>query len=85
MNNAFVLYCEGFGNPQPVVRWLQDGTEIGRSTQLTISSAQPESAGIYSCIIENSLGKDTANARIVVLGNSKEINDFGFLLPYFYF
>ncbi|XP_062854783.1 hemicentin-1 [Trichomycterus rosablanca] len=66
LDGVLELECEVSGVPPPTVRWLKDGRPLqeNRATLhrdgqiLTISSAQVDDAGVYTCVASNAAGED---------------------------
>ncbi|XP_061105891.1 neuregulin 2a isoform X4 [Conger conger] len=75
--SRLTVKCEASGNPPPSYRWYKDGSELKKSKQMKIKSgtknsrvqinrARVEDSGNYTCIAENSLGKDNSTGTINV-------------------
>jgi len=77
-----ILEVVAEGNPTPEFKWEKDGLDIrpesqtrfvlaasalGRAT-LTIMSAEPDDAGLFSCIAHNRVGRDRTSALVYVDG-----------------
>ncbi|GAA6072103.1 neuregulin 2b isoform X1 [Tachysurus ichikawai] len=86
------LKCEVQGNPSPSFRWLKDGNELRKSkdvkiktnkknSKVQISQVRLEDSGNYTCVAENSLGKDNSTSYISVQ-SSKSRSLFPTLLTY---
>lgn len=70
--------CAVSGHPDPFVRWERDGREVTTTSRvrvteredlkvLEISDVKPEDSGVYKVVLENSLGKVEASARLEVI------------------
>ncbi|KAK7926115.1 hypothetical protein WMY93_008425 [Mugilogobius chulae] len=75
--NKLIVRCEATGNPAPTYRWFKDGNELQKSTtvriksnkknsRVQISNAKLEDSGNYTCVVENSLGKDNSTGTVNV-------------------
>ena len=73
------LSCEATGIPPPTLTWLKDGTELGRSARVSMSSADGRvriksivaaDAGIYTCLFKNPVAQVSHDIRVVVKGRS---------------
>uniref|UniRef100_A0A3B1IRJ0 Neuregulin 2b n=1 Tax=Astyanax mexicanus TaxID=7994 RepID=A0A3B1IRJ0_ASTMX len=71
------LKCEAQGNPSPSFRWFKDGSELRKSkdvkiktnkknSKIQISRVRLEDSGNYTCVAENSLGKENSTSYINV-------------------
>ncbi|RVE63802.1 hypothetical protein OJAV_G00140030 [Oryzias javanicus] len=69
--------CEASGNPDPAYTWFKDGNELKRSkririrsnqksSRVQISKAKLEDSGNYTCVVENSVGKDNSTGTVNV-------------------
>lgn len=69
--------CQVSAYPRPQVSWTKDGKPLYESKRwkfiaednnytLVIYEVQPEDAGVYACIIINTVGKATCTARLTV-------------------
>ncbi|KAM9729573.1 neuregulin 2a isoform 4-T4 [Menidia menidia] len=69
--------CEATGNPPLTYRWFKDGNELKKSpkvkirnnqksSRVQISSAKLEDSGNYTCVVENSLGRDNSTGTVNV-------------------
>ncbi|XP_056440934.1 contactin-3-like, partial [Gadus chalcogrammus] len=66
------LECFALGNPVPSVSWRRlDGTAFGRKVDVNKASGvleipyfQPEDAGVYECLAENSRGRNSAKGKL---------------------
>lgn len=74
-----VFECDVIGSPAPTITWLKDGDELkanqrietsydGRVSSLKVTQARLEDSGKYDCIAENSAGRVSANALLIVRG-----------------
>ncbi|XP_029113205.1 pro-neuregulin-2, membrane-bound isoform-like isoform X7 [Scleropages formosus] len=72
-----MLKCEATGNPTPTYTWYKDGSELKRSKEVKIKSskrnskiqinkAKLEDSGNYTCVVENTLGKEITTSTISV-------------------
>lgn len=66
------------GQPEPIVKWYRDDSEIQSSTDfeisytnegtsLSIAEAFPEDSGRFKCVITNADGSATSEANLLVL------------------
>ncbi|XP_043930851.1 myosin light chain kinase, smooth muscle isoform X2 [Protopterus annectens] len=70
-----VLQCSVEGKPTPQVSWLVNDKPIQYAhsslengvAALKVQDALPEDGGIYTCVIENSKGRASCSARVIVL------------------
>ncbi|XP_076877453.1 neuregulin 2b isoform X2 [Brachyhypopomus gauderio] len=71
------LKCEAQGNPRPSFRWFKDGSELRKSkdvkiktnkknSKIQISRVRLEDSGNYTCVVENSLGKENSTSYVNV-------------------
>ncbi|XP_030216332.1 neuregulin 2a isoform X2 [Gadus morhua] len=73
------LKCEATGNPMPSYKWYKDGKELTKkpppgikikgslkNSRLQISRAKLEHSGNYTCVVENSLGRENATRYVNV-------------------
>ncbi|TSK28119.1 Pro-neuregulin-2, membrane-bound isoform [Bagarius yarrelli] len=78
------LKCEVQGNPSPSFRWLKDGSELRKSkdvkiktnkkhSKVQISQVRLEDSGNYTCVAENSLGKDNSTSYISVQSKAEKL------------
>ncbi len=72
------LTCEAEGNPSPIITWKLNGSaiadsgiEIGNET-LTITSANSNNTGVFTCVATNSAGV-TEVSVLVELSNVTDI------------
>ncbi|VDI08897.1 Hypothetical predicted protein [Mytilus galloprovincialis] len=76
-SDTVTLQCDVIGSPQPTIRWTKDQQTIvidnhhkqtfdGRTAVLLITKATSEDSGKYECIAENTSGKSSVDALIVV-------------------
>ncbi|XP_055082702.1 neuregulin 2a isoform X2 [Periophthalmus magnuspinnatus] len=75
--SKLTVKCEATGNPPPTYRWFKDGNELKKSknvrikngqknSRVQISRAKLEDSGNYTCVVENSLGKDNSTGTVNV-------------------
>ena len=78
------LTCKGKGNPRPTVAWLKNGQKIAnnsRATQslsvsgdklvtseLVITDTKYEDSGVYTCMIDNTVGGTNSSGTLLVHG-----------------
>ncbi|CAG2230849.1 Smoothelin,Smoothelin-like protein 1,Smoothelin-like protein 2 [Mytilus edulis] len=76
-SDTVTLQCDVIGSPQPTIRWTRDQETVvidnhhkqtfdGRTAVLLITKATSEDSGKYECIAENTSGKSSVDALIVV-------------------
>ncbi|XP_076107130.1 uncharacterized protein LOC143075549 isoform X7 [Mytilus galloprovincialis] len=76
-SDTVTLQCDVIGSPQPTIRWTRDQQTVvidnhhkqtfdGRTAVLLITKATSEDSGKYECIAENTSGKSSVDALIVV-------------------
>uniref|UniRef100_A0AAV2JA23 Neuregulin 2a n=1 Tax=Knipowitschia caucasica TaxID=637954 RepID=A0AAV2JA23_KNICA len=76
--SKLTVKCEATGNPAPTYRWFKDGNELKKSktvriknsqknSRVQISKAKLEDSGNYTCVVENTLGKDNSTGTVNVL------------------
>ncbi|TRY90122.1 hypothetical protein DNTS_031610 [Danionella cerebrum] len=72
-----MLKCEAAGNPSPSFNWYKDGSQLRqkktvkiktnkKNSKLHISRLQLEDSGNYTCVVENSLGRESATSYVGV-------------------
>ncbi|XP_041118018.1 myosin light chain kinase, smooth muscle-like isoform X1 [Polyodon spathula] len=70
----FVLQCSVEAKPSPQITWLLDDNTIQYAhatfengvAKLTVQDALPEDGGLYTCVAENSCGRATCSAKVVI-------------------
>jgi len=71
------LSCKATGIPAPTLTWLKDGTELGRSARVSMSSSDGRvviksvlaaDAGVYTCLFKNPVAQVSHDIRVVVKG-----------------
>lgn len=73
------LSCQASGNPLPSITWLKNGQRMDSITNsniqftninhtLFIYNTSKDNAGEYTCVVENTVGKETKNINLDVLG-----------------
>ncbi|XP_056106164.1 neuregulin 2b isoform X2 [Rhinichthys klamathensis goyatoka] len=71
------LKCEAVGNPSPSFNWYKDGSQLRKrkdvkiksnkkNSKLHISRVRQEDSGNYTCVAENSLGRENATSYVSV-------------------
>uniref|UniRef100_A0A8C1SVJ6 Neuregulin 2b n=1 Tax=Cyprinus carpio TaxID=7962 RepID=A0A8C1SVJ6_CYPCA len=71
------LKCEAVGNPSPSFNWYKDGSQLRKrkdvkiksnkkNSKLHISRVRLEDSGNYTCVAENSLGRENATSYVSV-------------------
>ncbi|XP_050983178.1 neuregulin 2b isoform X2 [Labeo rohita] len=71
------LKCEALGNPSPSFNWYKDGSQLRKrkdvkiksnkkNSKLHISRVRLEDSGNYTCVAENSLGRENATSYVSV-------------------
>ncbi|XP_059372167.1 neuregulin 2b [Carassius carassius] len=71
------LKCEAVGNPNPSFNWYKDGSQLRKrkdvkiktnkkNSKLQISRVRQEDSGNYTCVAENSLGRENATSYVSV-------------------
>ncbi|XP_026135985.1 neuregulin 2b isoform X2 [Carassius auratus] len=71
------LKCEAVGNPNPSFNWYKDGSQLRKrkdvkiksnkkNSKLHISRVRQEDSGNYTCVAENSLGRENATSFVSV-------------------
>ncbi|XP_077103527.1 neuregulin 2b isoform X1 [Siphateles boraxobius] len=71
------LKCEAVGNPSPSFNWYKDGNQLRKrkdvkiksnkkNSKLHISRVRQEDSGNYTCVAENSLGRENATSYVSV-------------------
>ena len=76
------LTCQGKGNPQPTILWLKNGQKITKISRVTVSSSTSadklvtselvnsdtkyEDSGVYTCVIDNTVGGTNSSGTILV-------------------
>lgn len=73
---SVVLQCMASGTPKPTIQWLKDGAPI-RPTERHFFTAEdqlmiivdtlPSDAGMYQCLLNNSLGSEIGLSRLHVI------------------
>ena len=70
-----VLECMASGSPKPRVKWLKDGEPLqltqrhfftAENQLLIIVETLPTDAGLYTCIMSNTLGTERGTSRLQV-------------------
>ncbi|XP_008425284.1 neuregulin 2a isoform X1 [Poecilia reticulata] len=75
--SKLTVKCEATGKPVPTYRWFKDGNELTNSRKVKIKSnlksskvqinrAKLEDSGNYTCVVENTLGKDNSTGTVNV-------------------
>lgn len=73
---SVVLQCMASGTPKPTIQWLKDGAPIHTTERhfftaedqlMIIVDTLPSDAGTYQCLLNNSLGSETAFSRLHVI------------------
>ncbi|XP_051732851.1 neuregulin 2a isoform X5 [Ctenopharyngodon idella] len=75
--SKLIVKCEASGNPAPEYKWYKDGAELRKSKEIRIrnskrnsrvqiGSAKLEDSGNYTCVAENSLGKENGTSTVHV-------------------
>ena len=78
------LTCQGKGNPRPTAAWLKNGQKIKKSDRVALSSlasgdklvtselivtdTKYEDSGVYTCVIDNILGRANSSGTLLVHG-----------------
>lgn len=74
-----VLHCDAEGIPKPTIFWLKDDQQLKYTSRiylatdnktLNIDHIKETDAGLYTCVSENILGSDEANAKIEVISQN---------------
>uniref|UniRef100_A0A673L1L0 Pro-neuregulin-2, membrane-bound isoform-like n=1 Tax=Sinocyclocheilus rhinocerous TaxID=307959 RepID=A0A673L1L0_9TELE len=71
------LKCEAVGNPSPSFNWYKDGSQLRKrkdvkiksnkkNSKLHISRVRLEDSGNYTCVAENSLGRENATSYVSI-------------------
>ncbi|XP_056626105.1 neuregulin 2b [Triplophysa dalaica] len=71
------LKCEAAGNPSPSFNWYKDGSQLRKrkdvkiktnkkNSKLHISRVRMEDSGNYTCVAENSVGRENATSYVSV-------------------
>ncbi|CAL8303325.1 unnamed protein product [Gadus morhua 'NCC'] len=85
------LKCEATGNPMPSYKWYKDGKELTKkpppgikikgslkNSRLQISRAKLEHSGNYTCVVENSLGRENATRYVNVQSSEYSSSSYFF-------
>ena len=75
-NTTIIIRCSVSGVPTPVVTWEKDGVQVFSSEKidiaddntLVIKEAEIQDSAKYTCIVENSFGKDEASSTAQIIG-----------------
>ena len=75
-NTTITIRCPVSGIPTPAVTWEKEGVQVGEGTRinidddntLVIREAEPKDSAKYTCIVENSFGKDDASSTVQIIG-----------------
>ncbi|KAM4722858.1 hemicentin-1 [Rhinophrynus dorsalis] len=75
VDKAVTMLCEAHGSPAPEIRWYKDeatltklaGQRIVGTGALQIAFVQPDDAGQYTCVAENTAGYVSSNMKLTVL------------------
>jgi len=76
------VFCNSEGMPFPVTFWFKDGKPVVIDTSYELSDAnqsliikmvKPEHGGMYSCLVRNELGEDTAEGPVTITGAAPTI------------
>ena len=62
------LYCSAAGYPKPKYQWVFENKTVSSSSVFTISNVFRRNEGVYSCMVQNSLGEVTLILYLNVLG-----------------
>ena len=77
--------CSGYGNPSPVVLWERDGRRLSTGagvrissdgTRLTLCPVKAATAGSFTCVLRNSVGRFHVSAQLHVIGMNYTYNLF---------
>ncbi|XP_059922302.1 hemicentin-1-like [Gadus macrocephalus] len=69
------LLCSAEGVPQPSLSWEKEGVPLSQSTgeftvlpsgELLLDAAQPDDAGLYTCVATNAVGEDSHTVALSV-------------------
>ncbi|XP_039549720.1 neuregulin 2a isoform X1 [Pimephales promelas] len=75
--SKLIVKCEASGNPTPEYKWYKDGAELKKSKEIRIRNgkknskvqigrAKLEDSGNYTCVAENTLGKENGTSTVHV-------------------
>lgn len=81
--NPFTLECVVAGTPELLAKWFKDGRELAAGSRhhitfarnlasLKIPSAEMNDKGLYSCEVQNSVGKSSCTVSVHVSGEYDE-------------
>ncbi|ERL90235.1 neural/ectodermal development factor IMP-L2 isoform X2 [Dendroctonus ponderosae] len=80
MRSDVILPCKSVGNPKPVLTWFRpngkevtndDKFEVMQDGELSIRSISWDDMGVYTCIVMNSVGKDSVETFLYPMQESK--------------
>ena len=71
-----ILPCKAAGFPQPVIMWYKNGVvieekQLVKTGHLEFKEIQFEDRGMYTCTVENLMGRDQLSYNITVQGMFK--------------
>ena len=75
-NTTIIIRCPVSGIPTPAVTWEKEGVQVVEGTRinihddntLVIKEAESTDSANYTCIVENSFGKDDASSAVQIIG-----------------
>ena len=75
-NTTISIRCPVRGIPTPTVTWEKDGVQVVERARinidddntLVIKEAESKDSAKYTCIVENSFGKDDASSTVQIIG-----------------
>jgi len=75
-NTTIIIRCPVSGVPKPVITWQKDGVQvvlrekiyIADDNTLVIKEAEIQDSAKYTCIVENSFGKDDTSSIVNIIG-----------------
>lgn len=68
------IHCDVKGSPKPEIYWTFDGVKIRDGDDLTLKSSMH--SGIYTCVAENSEGKDESSFYFDAINKPSFVADF---------
>lgn len=78
LGSRLTLACDVRASPSPIPSWYRDGHLIVRSSRVTptwdgetamleIENLEEDDAGVYTCVMENEMGRSQSSAEVTVV------------------
>ena len=66
IGSSTTFNCSAMGGPQNIYRWMMNGETIGNESTLLINDINASSGGIYTCLVSNTAGNDSASTTLYI-------------------